>query len=242
MYLDFFGFSKKPFNVIPDPDFFYLSPDHREALASLFYGVEQQKGFIVITGEVGVGKSTVIRTYLDLVDRTLFHPLYLSNSHLPFDDLLKTILRHLMHESIAADRYEMMNLLHRKVAEESAEGRSIVLIFDEAQNMPVETLENIRLLSEPESPKEIPLQIVFSAQPEFETLLARHELRQLQQMIAVKTTIQALSVKESILYIKHRLSIVTPNFSSLFSSYALRLLARMAKGAPRLINIYCDNW
>ncbi len=241
MYSAFFGFSKEPFNVTPDPEFLYLSPDHREALASLIYAVDQGKGFVVIIGEVGVGKTTVIRTYLDLVDRRVLLPVYLFNSNLSFNYLLKTILRELDCKNISDETNEMVNQLHIRLIQEYSQGRIIVLIIDEAQNMPVETLENIRLLSNLESTKGKLIQIVFSAQPEFETVLERHELRQLRQRIAVKATIRLLSVKESIRYIKHRLSKVMADSSAPFSPHALRLIAREAKGAPRLINIYCDN-
>ena len=241
MYLKFFGFTKEPFNITPDPEFLYLGPDHREALAAVIYGVEQQKGFVVITGEVGVGKTTILRSYLDMVDRKTLLPLYLFNPNLSFENLLKTVLRELGSECIPHELFEMVNQLHGRLIREYAQGRIVVLIIDEAQNMPVETLENLRLLSNLETAKGKLIQIVFSAQPEFEKLLERNELRQLKQRIAVKTTIRPLYKEESIMYIKHRLTKVRSDNSPVFSPPALRLIAQEAKGAPRMINILCDN-
>ena len=241
MYLKFFGFTKEPFNITPDPEFLYLSRDHKEALAAVIYGVEQHKGFVVLTGEVGVGKTTILRSYLDLVDREKLLPLYLFNPNLSFENLLRTVLRELGSEFIPDEVFEMVNQLHGRLIREYAQGRTIVLIIDEAQNMPVETLENLRLLSNLETAKGKLLQIVFSAQPEFDKLLERNELRALKQRIAVKTTIRPLCKEESIMYIRHRLTKARSDTTPVFSPSAMRLIVHEAKGAPRMINILCDN-
>lgn len=241
MYLDYYKLKKEPFNITPDPEFLFLSPTHREALAAIIYGVEQRKGFIAIIGEVGVGKTTVLRSYLDRVGRNKLRPIYLFNANITFGNLLKIISRELGLAVSSDNIFDTVNQLHEHLIKEFAQGRNIVLLIDEAQNMPVETLENLRMLSNLETAKEKLIQMVFSAQPEFEQMLNRKELRQLRQRIAVKATIQPLNKEESLAYIKHRLAKALAGNTCLFTPGAMKIIADHAKGIPRSINIYCDN-
>lgn len=241
MYLKFYQFNKEPFNITPDPEFLYLSPDHKEALASIIYGVEQRKGFIAVFGDIGVGKTTILRSYLSSIDRNKLIAIYLLNPMLSFANLLKILHRELGLSPSSLSNFEMVNQLHEHLIHEYGEGRNVVLIIDEAQNMPVDTLENLRMLSNIETTNEKLIQVVFSAQPEFEKTLNLQELKQLNQRIAVKTVISHLSKTEGLTYIRHRLKKAAVKESAIFTSCALKEIVRMAEGIPRVINILCDN-
>jgi len=241
MYLKFYQFNKEPFNITPDPEFLYLSPDHKEALASIIYGVEQRKGFIAVFGDIGVGKTTILRSYLSSIDRNKLIAIYLLNPMLSFANLLKILHRELGLSPSSLSNFEMVNQLHEHLIHEYGEGRNVVLIIDEAQNMPVDTLENLRMLSNIETTNEKLIQVVFSAQPEFEKTLNLQELKQLNQRIAVKTVISPLSKTEGLTYIRHRLKKAAVKESAIFTSCALKEIVRMAEGIPRVINILCDN-
>jgi len=241
MYANYYHLRKAPFHITPDPEFLFLSPSHKEALGSIIYGVGQKKGFVLISGEVGVGKTTILRSYLEDVDRSTLKIIYIFNSNVSFQGLLKTIHQELGVIVPTDDVYEMVNQLHCALIEEYKKGITVVLIIDEAQNMPVETLENIRMLSNLETSTDKLIQIVFSGQPEFEQKLERKELRQLKQRIAVKATILPLTPDESRAYILHRLTKASAENSTLFTDGALRKIVKEAHGIPRLINIFCEN-
>ncbi len=208
MYLDFYGFRAEPFHITPDPDFLYLSPSHKEALAAIIYGVQQRKGFITITGEIGLGKTTIVRSYLERYDRTHIKTVLVFNANVSFTGLLRVIYRELGLEPPDLDPYEMVHHLHTVLIKEYQDGWNVVLIIDEAQNMPVETLENLRMLSNLESTKDKLIQIILIGQPELENTLNLHQLRQLKQRIAIRTTLKPLTPKESVDYIRHRLALV----------------------------------
>jgi general secretion pathway protein A len=241
MYANFYNLKKEPFHITPDPEFLFLSPSHGEALGSIIYGVGQRKGFVMVTGEVGVGKTTIIRSYLEQEDTSKLKIIYLFNANVPFLSLLKTIFQQLDLVHLTDDIYELVNQLHLALIEEFRKGFNVVLIIDEAQNMPVETLENLRMLSNLETSTTKLIQIVFSGQPEFVRKLERQELRQLRQRIAVKSTIQPLTRKESLDYINHRLSKVSTGECAIFTDGALRKIVRHAGGIPRVINVLCEN-
>jgi len=241
MYANFYNLKKEPFHITPDPEFLFLSPSHKEALGSIIYGVGHKKGFVLITGEVGVGKTTIVRSYLEDIDRSKLKLIYIFNSNVSFQGLLRTINRELEIIDLTDDVFEMVNQLHYVLIEEYKKGRTVVLIIDEAQNMPVETLENIRMLSNLETSTDKLIQIVFSGQPEFEQKLDRKELRQLKQRIAVKATIRPLTAEESRAYIMHRLKKASAENCALFTDGALRKIIKEAHGIPRLINILCEN-
>ncbi|MBU5614636.1 AAA family ATPase [Geomonas azotofigens] len=241
MYLNYFRLDREPFNITPDPDFLFLSTAHKEALASIIYGVEQRKGFILILGEIGVGKTTIVRSYLNQIDPSKLTSIYVLNPMLSFANLLKQISREVGLPSNARSSFELLDELHRYLVDEFKLGRNVVLIIDEAQNMPVDTLENLRMLSNIETSKEKLLQIVFSAQPEFENTLNLHELKQLKQRISVKAVISPLDSASGVAYIRSRLAKAAAGDLVPFTAGALRLIVRLAQGIPRIINILCDN-
>lgn len=241
MYLNHFGLEKHPFYVTPDPEFLYASPSHREALASIIYGVEERKGFVSIIGDVGVGKTTILRSFLETVDRNRVKTIYVFNTNISFKDLMGAISRDLGVPLESDDFYGMIYELHVALIEEYLQGRNVVLIIDEAQNMPVETLENLRMLSNLESSKDKLLQIVLCGQLEFDESLNRRELRALKQRISIKAYIVPLSQTESREYIRHRLSLAGREAKDLFTSSAMNRIVAASQGIPRTINILCDN-
>ena len=241
MYLDFYDFRKEPFQTTPDAEFLFLSPSHKEALASIIYGIEQRKGFIAITGEVGVGKTTILRSYLESVDKRHQKTIYIFNPKVTFEHLLSTILHELGAEPVSNEATEMVNQLHEFLIAEYRKRGVVVLVIDEAQNIPPETLEGIRLLSNLETSTEKLIQLVLVGQPELETLLNRHELRQVRQRIAVRAKIFPLTERESLAYIEHRLAHVSTTKRAIFSKEALELIVKTAQGIPRSLNILCDN-
>lgn len=241
MYLNFYSLNKEPFQITPDPAFLFMSPGHREALASIIYGVEKKKGFVLIIGAVGVGKTTILRAYLEKAEKEKLRAIYLFNSNISYNNLLKYILRELGLVPQSDGAFEMVNQIHEALIEEYRQGRIVLLLIDEAQNMPVDTLENLRMLSNLETATEKLIQIVFSAQPEFEKTLNLEELRQLKQRIAVKTVICPLSADESLTYIQHRLRTAAEKELEIFTRGALNEIIRTARGIPRVINVLCDN-
>jgi general secretion pathway protein A len=241
MYLDFYRLHREPFRITPDPEFLYLSPGHKEALAAIAYGVEQRKGIIAVTGEVGTGKTTILRSYLDRADPERLKSAYVFNPNVSFPALLQTIFRELGIPPGSDDASGRVERFHQYLIEEYRKDNAVVLFIDEAQNTPVETLENLRMLSNLESSEDKLLQIVLCGQPELERLLGRNELRQLKSRIAVRADIPPLSRKESLAYFRHRMSISSKDGSGIFTRAALERIVRKAKGNPRAINVLCDN-
>jgi general secretion pathway protein A len=241
MYQNFYHLKKEPFHITPDPEFLFLSPSHKQALGSIVYGVRNRKGFVVITGEVGVGKTTILRSYLEGVAKQKTKVVYIFNANVSFKNLLKTIYKELGIDPRTGDIVEMLNDLYQILMEEYKQGNTVLLIVDEAQNMPVETLENLRMLSNLETSKDKLLQIVLIGQYEFEEILNLYELRQLKQRIVIHSTIVPFTDKESMAYIKHRLVKAAFNASPVFTKGALRRIVKEAKGIPRYLNILCDN-
>ena len=239
MYTRFYGFAEKPFNVTPDPKFLYLTAAHREALASMMYGITERRGYIAITGEVGTGKTTLIYTLLNqLSDKVravcVFH------TAVTFEQLLRTILSEL-NLPCDGSKDELLRDFKTCLREQLAHDKITALIIDEAQNVPAEVLEEIRLLSNLETEKEKLLQIVFVGQPEFERKLDSEHLRQLKQRIVMRRTIPPLTGKEIIEYIEHRLKLVGSSTSAVFTAEALSLICTYSQGMPRTINTICDN-
>ena len=241
MYFNFFGLRTRPFNTTPDPEFLYLSPGHKQALGSIIYGVKEKKGFIAVTAQVGLGKTTILRSSLAQFDQANQHTIYLLNPNLSFTSLLKSLLRELGHDPIEGNEAEVVEQLHMVLIEEYRKGKTVVLLIDEAQNMPVETLEHLRMLSNLETPKDKLIQIVLLGPPELDDILDRYELRQIRQRIAVRATIRPLTKKECVEYIRHRLDMAGGKGKNFFTNAALALIVEEAEGIPRRLNILCDN-
>lgn len=242
MYAKYYNLRKEPFNVTPDPMFLYLSSSHKEAIASLLYGIKSRKGFIAILGEVGTGKTTIVRTYLNSIDRGTIKLIYLFNPNLTFNALLRDLLAEFDVKPASDESNKMIAQLHRCLIDQYRKGRNVTLIIDEAQNMPLPTLESLRMLSNLETTREKLMQIVLVGQPELEVMLLRHELRQLRNRIALLAKIHPLNEKESLDYIQSRLDKVSLKKNNrIFTNEALRLIVKRAQGIPRTINILCDN-
>ncbi|HUJ89004.1 MAG TPA: AAA family ATPase [Syntrophorhabdales bacterium] len=241
MYLAFYRFEKQPFHVTPDPEFLYLSPSHEKALAAITRGVEERRGFIAITGDVGVGKTTILRSYLQLRRKEPLKTVYVFNALLSFEGLLKTIYRDLGLRIAGSSVTEMVDRLHEVLLEESKQGNTVVLFIDEAQNMPADTLESLVAMSDGETSKDKLLQIVLMGQPEFKKALNTNGLRHLGQRLTALATIRPLSRAESLEYLRFRLKHAGADPTSVFTASALKKIARKSKGIPRVLNILCDN-
>jgi type II secretory pathway predicted ATPase ExeA/phage tail protein X len=241
MYLKYYGLKKQPFHITPDPEFLYLSPSHKEAMSAIIYGIAQKKGFIAITGAVGVGKTTILRSYLETVEKKHLKLVYVFNPQLTFKELIKTIYQELGLETGRGGVLEMVNKLNVILIEEYKQGNTVVLIIDEVQNMPIDTLESLRMLSNLETSKDKLIQIVLVGQPEFKATLDLDRLRQLKQRLVIRSTIQALTKTESLEYLKFRLKMAGGNPDSVFSAPALKKIINKAQGIPRTLNILSDN-
>ncbi len=242
MYLEHFHLREKPFNVTPDPHFLYMSPSHQEAFANLLYGVRERKGFIMVTGEVGTGKTTLLHNLMSSLDEDI-QTVFVFHTGLDFTDLLEMIHHELNIPIAARTRAALMQSLNRYLITQLEDGRNVALIIDEAQNLSPEILENLRLLSNLETSKDKLLQIVLVGQLELEAKMALPELRQLGQRVSTQSRLQPLSPEESRAYILHRLSVAgaLPGGTPIFSEEALGLLCHRAQGIPRQLNVLCDN-
>jgi len=239
MYAAHFGLRTEPFSLTPDPSFFYLSPDHAEALAGLKIGLENRRGLMLMVAEVGMGKTTLLYSMLDQLDPQV-HTAYLSNTRLSFDDLLRQALADLGQPCASRDRVDLLNALNTFLHERASVGETAALIIDEAQNLDEETFEDLRLLSNYETYTDKLLQIVLVGQPELDTKLARPNLRQVTERVAVRCHINPLTSAESLRYLEHRLR-VAGGSTSLFTPSALRLIVWKARGIPRRLNILCHS-
>lgn len=256
MYLDHFGLSREPFHITPDPYFFYLSPSHKESLASLIYGLKNRKGFVALTGEVGLGKTTVIRAFLNRwSSKAKIKTVFIFNSNLSFKGLLLTIFSELGLQLPAGQQaengqaasseqdqiFELVQTLHSALIQEFEQGCNVILVIDEAQNMPLKTLENLRMLSNLETSRDKLLQIFLIGQTELDKILDRKELRQLRQRIAIRASLRPLTRRQSKDYILHRLQKSGAKEKQIFTRGALRRICKYARGVPRKINILADN-
>ncbi|MGH9365012.1 MAG: ExeA family protein [Thermoanaerobaculia bacterium] len=241
MDLAFFGLREPPFNPTPDPRFLHLTPAHQEALAQLLYGVQQRKGFILLTGEVGTGKTTLLHAMLDRLDDTTAVA-FVTNSMLGFEGVLEYMLEDLgiakpLEMSLAQRLFALQSFL----IERQRAGQNTVLILDEAQNLDPQTLEQIRLLSNFEAKSEKILQILLVGQPELRTRLDSPELRQLKQRIGLRCRIPSLGPAQVPDYVRTRLRIAGTHDLGLFSPEAIARIADYSGGVPRLVNMVCDH-
>ena len=238
MYTQFFGLSRKPFSLSPDPSFLYLSPKHKKALTTLRYGLVSQAGITVITGDIGSGKTTLIMTVLQKVENQCAFGL-ITNTHSAFGDLLTWVLAsfNITHDSKnKAERYQIFT---KFLAEEHKKQRRVILIVDEAQNMDIETLEELRLLSNVNIAEQIKLQMILVGQPELVDKLNKPELTQFAQRISIEYHLKALNFEETQNYIAHRLRVAGGN-PAIFNEAAVAAVFYYTEGIPRLINNICD--
>jgi general secretion pathway protein A len=242
MYTSFFGLQEKPFAITPDPRYLYLSERHAEALAHLLYGINEAGGFIQLTGEVGTGKTTVIRSLLEQLPGHADVALILNPRVTPAEFLL-TICEELhihVPESGRGSTKTLMDLIGRQLLDTHARGRRVVLIVDEAQNLGTDTLEQVRLLTNLETATTKLLQIILIGQPELRALLDQAELRQLAQRITGRYHLSPLSAEETAGYVKHRMRVAGAT-AEVFTPAALREIHRLSGGIPRVINVICDR-
>jgi type II secretory pathway predicted ATPase ExeA len=242
VYKEHFGLKQEPFNITADPAFLYLSRSHREALAQLSYGIKARKGFVVLTGEVGTGKTTLINGLLDELDSNTRTALIFSHIANPFDLLRYTCnefgLRSPQHSR--DDFYEYLALLNDYLYESYRCGKNCALIIDEAQNLSSEVLESVRLLSNFETSKDKLLQILLVGQPELSDRLNSQELRQLKQRVTVRYQLRSLTLKECQAYISSRLQVAGGD-PLLFTPKAVEVIYACSGGIPRVINVMCDG-
>jgi general secretion pathway protein A len=242
MYTSFFGLSEKPFAITPDPRYLYLSERHAEALAHLLYGINEAGGFIQLTGEVGTGKTTVVRTLLSRVPHHADVAVIL-NPRVSAVEFLQTICEELGLEIAANDRdsvKQMIDALNRRLLAAHADGRRIIVLVDEAQNLTIDVLEQVRLLTNLETPTQKLLQIILIGQPELRELLDRTDLRQLAQRITGRYHLKPLSREETHGYVRHRLRVAGAQ-EEIFTPRALNEVHRLSGGIPRVINVACDR-
>ena len=239
MYESYFGFAQKPFSLLPDPRFLYESRTHRMALTMLQYGLHEQAGFVVLTGEVGTGKTTLLRQLLHLVREEVVVGL-VTNTHRTFGELMKWVLLAYDLQFKEMDEVERHQVFVDFLLERYGEGRRVVLIVDEAQNLGEEALEQLRMLSNINSGSDHLLQLILVGQPELRTMLKRQELRQFVQRIAIDYHLQPLSREDTLGYIRHRLSMAEGN-PDIFDDEACVAVHHFAQGIPRLINSLCDT-
>ena len=242
MYTSFFGLQEKPFAITPDPRYLYLSERHAEALAHLLYGINEAGGFIQLTGEVGTGKTTIIRSLLEQLPANADVALILNPRVTPAEFLLTICeeLRIPVPEPGRGSVKLLMDLIGRRLLDTHARGRRVVLIVDEAQNLSAHTLEQVRLLTNLETATTKLLQIILIGQPELRDLLARPELRQLAQRITARYHLNPLSSEETAGYIKHRMRVAGATAEA-FTPASLAEVHRLSGGVPRIINVICDR-
>ncbi len=240
MYNSYFEFREKPFNVTPDPRYFYTNPIYQEAYASLLYGIRERKGFIVMTGEVGTGKTTLLRKLMNNPEENI-RLVFFYNTTLSFEELVTFACDELGLPVKGSGRLQKIQALNEFLVEQSKRGGTVVLLVDEAQNLTDDVLENLRLLSNLETANEKLLQIVLVGQTELEAKLSQPQLRQIKQRVALQCRLDRLKDREIGPFINYRLRVAGYEREGLFTPDAIREIAVQSRGIPRLINIICDN-
>jgi general secretion pathway protein A len=245
MYAEFFGLKQDPFSIAPDPRYLFMSERHREALAHLLYGIRGGGGFVLLSGEIGAGKTTICRCFLEQIPERC-RVAYIFNPKLTVADLLKTICHEfnieVKHEGIGpATIKDYLDPLNEHLLRSHANGERNVLIIDEAQNLTPHVLEQLRLLTNLETSERKLLQIILIGQPELRTVLARPELEQLAQRVIARFHLGALNEAETRQYIQHRMQVAGLRGPLPFSSQAIQRIHEIARGVPRRINLLCDR-
>lgn len=240
MYETFYGLNEKPFNLNPDPDYLYMSKGHENAFMHLEYAIAESKGFVVVTGEIGSGKTTLVNYLLAKVPEDI-HIGLINNTHIPHTQLIKLICREFELDIENLDHTSMLEGFHEFLLEQFAKRKRVVLIVDEAQNLTPKTLEEIRLLSNLEAEKHHLIQIILLGQPELKYKLQRRDLQQFAQRVTVHCHLGGLSSNEVKNYIHHRLKVAGAKKPNIFDSKAIETIADHSRGIPRMINILCDT-
>ena len=240
MYQEYYGLSEKPFNLTPDPRFLYLSQKHKEAFAHLMYGIQSRSGFVMVSGEIGTGKTTICRSLLKQLDSNIEVAL-IFNPYLSPEELLKHINQDFGIKSESTSLLDLLEELNTYLLDSATSGKTCVLIIDEAQNLSAEILEHIRLLSNLETEKEKLIQIMLIGQPELAVKLELYELRQLNQRITARYHLEALTEEETLHYVAFRLRVAGGRKMVRFTRKAIREVYKISQGTPRVINAVCDR-
>jgi general secretion pathway protein A len=241
MYESFFAFKEKPFSLTPNPRFLFLSKTHNEVYAHLIYGIEHRTGFVEVTGEVGTGKTTILRTLLSHLDEDRYRVAFIFNPKLTAFELLRNINREFGVADDGLSNPDLIHSLNEFLLAENRAGRTPILVIDEAQNLSGEVLEQIRLLSNLETEEDKLIQVILVGQPELRNHLNDHSLRQLNQRIAVRYHLRPLNGEETSSYILNRLKIAGRPDTNVFSAGALKKIFKYSGGVPRRINLICDR-
>ena len=241
MYNAFFGFSETPFSLSPDPAFFYRSDQHEEALANLVYGVQARKGFIVLTGEVGTGKTTMLECLRDYLEAQYIEFAFLFNSRINSDQFFEMIAYDLNLPCSRTSKTEVLFALNQLLVEQAQQGRTTVLIVDESHNLEWEVLEEIRLLGNLENRNGKLLQIILAGQPELDRKLDAPNLRQLKQRIVLRCSLTPFTLRDAVEYMESRLARAGMASQTVFSEELMAEIHQRTQGIPRVINAICDN-
>jgi general secretion pathway protein A len=241
MYCEFYGLKEKPFTVTPNPRFVFLSKNHKEAFAHLLYGIDNHAGFILLTGEIGTGKTTVLRTLLSQLDNSTVRSALILNPSLSAKELLASINREFGIGWEGLNATDLLDTLNRFLLSENRSGHTVALVIDESQNLEPQVLEQIRLISNLETETDKLIQIVLAGQPELTDILQRPELRQFGQRITVRYHLSAMDFDDTRAYIEHRLEVAGGLRAAAFSKGAMKKIFSYSRGIPRLINIVCDR-
>jgi general secretion pathway protein A len=241
MYKDFFGLRVAPFNVNPDPRFLCMTQGVREALASLSYGIYNRKGIVLLTGEVGTGKTTVINKLLEWLHRVHFSTAFIVNPRLTVTDFFDVMMADFGIACESREKGQRLLRLNEWLLARHRSGQSAVLIVDEAQGLSIELLEEVRLLTNVETFTQKLLQVVLCGQPELDSKLKDPQLRQLRQRIMVRCNMHSLTTQEIHVYIHERLRRAGANGSATFTNEAIEAIARYSCGIPRVVNLLCEH-
>jgi general secretion pathway protein A len=241
IYNAYFGFTENPFNISPDPEFLYRSPQHEEALANLIYGVRSRKGFIVLSGEVGTGKTTMLECLRDYLDSQRVEFAFIFNSRLTPDQFFEMMAYDLDLQCNRKSKTDVLFALNTLLLQQAERNRTTVLIVDEAHNLEWDVLEEVRLLGNLETRQGKLLQIILAGQPELDRKLDAPNLRQLKQRIVLRCSLDPLTPEESAAYVASRLARAGMPNQTVFSSEVLEEVYKRSRGIPRVINLLCDN-
>lgn len=239
-YQEYFGFERMPFNNTPDSTFFFPTQQHQEALSRLIYAISERKGFVMISGEIGSGKSTLCRTLLSQLPRDVKTAL-ITHTYLDARQLLRAVADDLGLSTQGLNDYDVAQALSEYLIEELSQGNTVVILIDEAQNLEAEALEALRMISNIETEQEKLVQLILMGQPELREKIDMPELKQLRQRISVRFHLKPLKPAETLQYIEHRLKVANPAHPLRFNRRAMREVYRWSGGTPRIVNTLCDN-